>query len=312
VNSASEPEGSSFFSSDVFPPLSATVQIAFGARSRCGPRHALNEDHYLIVRLSRGQETIATSLGQDLITPRYGEYGYGMFVADGLGANGAGEAASRLALETLSHLILHFGKWNLRIDSDIAKEILERAERFYRHVDATLAEESWRAPASGLQTTLTAVFGAGNTLFFAHVGHSRAYLLRRGVLMRLTRDHTVSARAQRLPSGPLVDVNATAVDLKHILTETIGKRGVLGPSIDLEMFQLDDRDVVLVCTNGLTDAISDDVIGEVLASERSPDDRCGALVELAAAAGSQDDVTALVAQYRIAPPPAPPDALVPA
>src|SRR5262249_15749026 len=157
-------------SADVFPPSSSTVQIDFGAHSRCGPRHTLNEDHHLIVRLNRGQETVASSLGPELITQRYDEYGYGMFVAGGRGETGGG----RRALETLSHLILHFGKWNLRIDNRMAQEILERAERFYRHIDATLAEESWKAPASGLQTTLTAVFGAGDTVFFAHVGHSRA------------------------------------------------------------------------------------------------------------------------------------------
>ena len=75
--------------------------------------------------------------------------------------------------------------------------------------------------------------------------------------------------------------------------------GSVGPTIDLERFQLDDDDRVLVCTNGLTDTVDEERIAEVLASEQSPDDQCRALVDLAMAAGGDDDVTALVARYRI-------------
>ena len=98
-------------------------------------------------------------------------------------------------------------------------------------------------PVGDLQTTLTATFGAGHDLFFAHVGHSRAYLLRHGQLMRLTRDHTIGARGQtRVGVAPLMEVNLAARDLKHILTETIGMPGLIGPAIDLERLQLEDAD----------------------------------------------------------------------
>ena len=62
------------------------------------------------------------------------------------------------------HLVLHFGKWNLRIDHEIGREMMERAARFYRHVDSALVQHSDR-DAISLQTTLTAVFGAGRDLF---------------------------------------------------------------------------------------------------------------------------------------------------
>ena len=60
-----------------------------------------------------------------------------MVVADGMGS--AGEAASRLAISTLVHLAIYFGRWNVRIDEPIAEEVMDRAERFYRSVDSTLA-----------------------------------------------------------------------------------------------------------------------------------------------------------------------------
>ncbi len=75
--------------------------------------------------------------------------------------------------------------------------------------------------------------------------------------------------------------------------------GPIGPMIDLERFRLDDGDRVLVCTNGLTDVVDEERIGEVLASSQSPNEQCDALVNLAMASGGHDDATAVVAYYRI-------------
>ena len=251
----------------------------------------------MIFRLGRHQQTLASSVPG--LTAQYNEYGFAMVVADGIGATGAGEVASRLAIETLVHLVLHFGKWNLRIDDQIAKEVMERAEKFYRHIDSAVVHRQ-RKHASSLQTTLTATFGAGRDMFFAHVGHSRAYLFRGGRLMRLTRDHTIGrGGTSTVDLAPLVDVNRTARDLKHILTDTIGMRGSSGPRIDLERFTLDNLDCVLVCTNGLTDAVEEREIAEMLASESSPDSQCRELVDLAIDRGGEDDVTVLMARYHI-------------
>jgi protein phosphatase len=280
-----------------FPPLSSLVDATFGARSRRGRNHAVNEDHYLIIRMGRSQQMLLTSLPQGVIADRYDEHGYAMMLADGIG--GAGETASRLALSTLMHLVLHFGKWNLRIINDrVAQEVMGRAARFYRHVDGTVAHHGMSGTTPVPQTTLTATFSAGRDLFFAHVGHSRAYLLRHGALSRLTRDHTIgSQQSAAVPMAPLV--NVAARDVEHLLTQTIGMRGSTGPRIDLERFQLDDGDRVLVCSNGLTDAVDEASIARVLASDDAPDDQCEKLVDLALAAGGEDDATALVARYRI-------------
>ena len=284
----------------VFPPASTKVQVEFGAQSRKGATRSINEDHYVIIRLGRNQETLLTSLPEDALASRFDEYGYAMVVADGMGGTGAGEAASRLALATLVQLVLYFGKWNLRVDDGVARDIIARAERFYRHVDATMLSEGSSGPGISLQTTMTAVFGAGRDLFFAHVGHSRAYLYRNDELMRLTRDHTIGmGSTSHVNLAPLVDVNVTARDLKHILTETIGMSGARGPRIDLERFHLEHDDVVLVCTNGLTDAVDEEAVANVLASGRAPDDLCTMLVDAATKAGAEDDVTALVGRYRI-------------
>jgi protein phosphatase len=281
----------------ISPPPSATVETTFGAHSRRGKLRKVNEDHYMVLRLGRQQETLLTSLRDESIAAGFEEHGYAMVVADGTGNAGGGEAASRVAVTTLVYLVRYFGKWSLRVDDKTAREVMARAERFYRHVDGAVADERRREETTG-QTTLTATFGAGRDLFFAHVGHSRAYLFREGTLMRLTRDHTLGAR-QGLATAPLMDVNRSARDLRHILTDTIGMSGPTGPRIDLERIRLNDGDRVLVCTNGLTDCVDEETIGKTLATDQSPDDQCRALVERAFANGADDDVTALVAQFRI-------------
>ena len=287
------------FQPEEFAPLSATVKVDFGAYSRPGRTRVVNEDHYLILQLGRHQKTLMTSLPDAAISPRFDEYGYAMVVADGMGGTGAGEAASHLAIATLVLLVRQFGKWKLRVDDVEAQDIMARAERFYRHVDAAVIQQRRKGAVDTGQTTLTATFGAGHDLFFAHVGHSRAYLHRRGQLMRLTRDHTIHPnQSTSVPTAPLVDVNDAAKDLKHTLTNTIGMSGPLGPKIDLERILLEDDDRVLVCTNGLTDSVDEDTIGKILSLDHSADLQCQALVGLAMSAASKDDVTALVARYR--------------
>jgi protein phosphatase len=291
------PDITPFSAGQLFPPPSSRVDVEFGAHSCPGSLHSINEDHYLIVRLGRHQETVKTSLPSGMVANRFEEQGYAMVVADGIGGSDGGGAAGSLAITTLLHLVRYLGRWNLRIDEEVAHEIMQRAEQFYQHIDVAMAKPG-SSSRQGLQTTMTAVFGAGRDAFFAHIGHSRAYLFREGQLMRLTHDHTIGGQSPRGAVARLVDVNAMARDLTHVLTQTLGIGGPV-PAIDIERFQLDDRDVVLVCTNGLTDMVLEEALAEVLGSSRSPDEQSRTLVELAIDAGGEDDATALVAHYHI-------------
>ena len=196
------------------PHPSVEARVEFGAQSRQGRRRSTNRDHYLIVRLDRGQETLLTSLPDADAPERFAEHGYGMVLADGAG--GDGEAASRLAVTTLSHLVVTFGRWNLRISEEIADEVVDRAERFYRSIDLTLSRTGRQNPL-GLRTTLTAVYTTGSELFFAHVGDSRAYLFRDGQLMQLTHDHPVAGGSL----GGKVSDDPQEIDLP--LSDTIGR-----------------------------------------------------------------------------------------
>ena len=204
------------------PPPETTVTVEFGARTRPGPLRATSDDHYLVMRQGRLQETLMTSLPENQLARRFEEFGYGMVVADGLG--GDGETASRLAIATLVQLATYFGPGHVRVYPPIADEMMERAARYYRSVDAALSQAGY-SRQDVLQTTLTVIYTAGRELFFAHVGHSRAYLWRGDRLTQLTRDHTVSLAGAE-PGRPVLVTNGPTVrDLTHVLAATLG-----GPS----------------------------------------------------------------------------------
>jgi protein phosphatase len=280
-----------------FKPLSAVVKVDFGAHSQAGAGRPRNEDHFIILTFGRHQEVLASTLAAADLPPRFEEHGYAMVVGDGAGQEGAGGLASRIAVSMLAHLMIHHGNWNLRVDAGTAESIIRRAEWFYQRAALEVDRYS-RAEAtlSGMRTTLTAAFSAGSDLFYAHVGHSRAYLYRDGELTQMTRDHTVEQRLAQSP-GP-VPLPPGATDLGKILTDAIGA-GSGPPAVDVERLSLCDGDLVLLCTDGLTNALDDDHIAEVLMLPRAPKEQCERLVDLAVHHGSTDDITALVARYRI-------------
>ncbi|HEY0430766.1 MAG TPA: protein phosphatase 2C domain-containing protein [Pyrinomonadaceae bacterium] len=280
-----------------FDLLSATVKVEFGGLSHRGKVRPINEDHYLITRLGRDQETLLTNLPDGDVPQHFKESGYAMIVADGMGGAARGEVASRLAISTLAHLSLQFGKWNLRIDEQIAREVTERAERFVQRVGETVIEEGRTDRSkSGMGTTLTGAFSAGNDLFVCSVGDSRAYLFRRGRLLQLTRDQTYSQMLADLGQIPQHEVSTH--HLRHILTDAIGV-GAGKINVKVRHLPLLNNDLLLLCTDGLTEMVDEEEIAGVLIRDQSAQDACQKLVELALEQGGQDNVTVLLAKYEI-------------
>ncbi|HEY6509248.1 MAG TPA: protein phosphatase 2C domain-containing protein [Vicinamibacterales bacterium] len=288
---------SQLLTADDFRPLSATVQVEIGARSHRGTVQLHNEDHYLAVELARRQQVLTTSLTGAEVPARFEEHGYAMLVADGLGTTGAGAMAGRVAISTIAHLALHYGRWSLRVDPKTAEDLFARAQFFYTQADAAVMAKSRTSPAlEHMATALTAAYSAGSDLIVAHVGHTRAYLYRGGHLLLLTRDHTVEK--QLADVGRPVAIERRGQDLQHILTDAVGAGGER-PMVDVEQFKLEDGDVLLLCTNGLSDVVDEDRIADVLSMTRRSEDQCQMLVDLALEAGGPDNVTVLMAQYRV-------------
>ena len=279
-----------------FEPPSALVRAEIGARSHRGRVRQENEDHYLVLRFGRHQETLFTSLSMRDVATRFDEGAYAAVIADGIGGGGAGAVAARVAVSTLLQLALRFGQWNMRVDPQTAGEIMERLEWLYRRThEAVLTRRLPHDELARIATTLTAFHSVGADLFVTHVGHSRCYLFRNGELTQLTSDHTLRERLTIAPHP--ADVGEAMEDLKHILTDLIGARS--NPDVAVEHFQLANNDCLLLCTNGLTDMVQDEAIADVLASRRAPLEQCDQLVDLALANGGEDNVTVVLAHYDI-------------
>ena len=275
------------------------VDVEFGAVSHAGRVRKNNEDHYMVVRLGRSLEPLLTNMPADQFPDSVAEYGYGMVVADGMGGAAAGEVASRMATNLLIKLVMDTAKWGRRIDEEEADALMDRLEGYYKTIHLELINQGVINPATeGMGTTLTITYSFCSDLFVAHVGDSRAYLFREGKLKQLTHDHTV---AQKLADqGEIPQEAVPKHRLRHILTNVLG--GHDGPVItELEQIQLMDRDRLMLCSDGLTDMVSDEEIAAVFRNIESPQEVCDKLLNLALEAGGKDNVTITMARYRFAP-----------
>jgi protein phosphatase len=157
-------------------------------------------------------------------------------------------------------------------------------------------EAAQRQPElKGMGTTLTVAYVTGNVLYLAHAGDSRCYLYRGGKLEQLTRDHTfVAALVQE---GVITSEAAAQHTMRNVITNAVGgdKKGV-EPEVHKHL--LSAGDVLLLCSDGLTEMMSDEEIAkELRTGPRSPEDLCGVLVGTANARGGTDNITVVVARF---------------
>jgi protein phosphatase len=278
-------------------PAVTPVEVDLAALSHPGRVRPNNEDHYLVLRAGRYLRTWLTNLPEGSVPREFEETVYGMAVADGVGGRAAGEVASRLALTLLVDLVLDTPDWIFSLDEPELTEVFHRAAWRFRTVNAALLERARRDPAlAGMGTTLTVALSLGPVLTVVSVGDSRAYLLRRGVLHRLTRDHTLAQELADLGRLPAEDVATNA--LRNVLTGAIGLWEE-GGEPDVRCLPLADGDHLLLCTDGLTDMVDDATIAAELGRDRPAAEACQALLDLALAGGGLDNVTIIVAGYRI-------------
>lgn len=283
-------------------PFSSLVEVDFGAATDRGKVRPHNEDSFLIYRTGRYWQKLMTSLPADDLPDSYEDRAYVMAVADGIGGSAAGEVASTMALRAVVHLVLNAAKWALKFDDSRQRpteiqEAKDLAAEFMRRVDQTLTQTGERHPElRGMGTTLTASYSVGDDLFIVHIGDSRAYLYREGVLEQLTNDHTI---AQALASvGAITQEEASTHALRHVLTKAIGSQG---GQIEAEItqYRLADGDRLLLCTDGLSDMVNNEQIAEVLARQGQATAACQELVNLALENGGKDNITVALAGYRI-------------
>jgi protein phosphatase len=202
-------------------------------------------------------------------------------IADGMGGANAGEVASQLALETIGEM-QRTGTGTLDDEVREANRIVfERAGE-----DTKLA---------GMGTTVTAALASAEALHLAHVGDSRAYLRRAGSLRQLTNDHTLVDRM--VQAGEISRDEADVHPHRNVLVRALGTE----PKVDVEAMDLGllEGDQVLICSDGLTDMVTENQITAILdIAQGAPQDAADRLVRAANRAGGIDNITAIVLEVQ--------------
>lgn len=233
-------------------------------------------------------------------------------VADGIGGNVGGEMASHLAAQTVHDFMRHHDR--LPIRQRLVEAIREANNVIY---ERSLADVS----LTSMGTTIVIAAVVGNTLFVAHCGDSRAYLIRAGRAHLLTIDHTWAQEA--IEAGRLTPAQARDHPNRHVIKRFLGiseavevdtgvidiQHGPLDPD-QLHLYPKTDRlqleagDAILLCTDGLNDVVTDKEIEEV-AARHAPADAARRLVDLANKGGGPDNITVAILWYgaqRVPPP----------
>jgi PPM family protein phosphatase len=272
------------------------LEVDVGAISHQGHVRENNEDSYLVMRFGRSLENLLTNIDPGLLDQSYFMTGYGMLVADGMGGMAGGEVASRLALTKLIELIVNTSDWTLALkrEQDVTTVLERMTERFLEIDDILRKEAKSDHTLRGMGTTLTVAGAIGNDLIIGHVGDSRAYLLRGNSFEQLTTDHTLAQAL--IDAGVASRDDPASRSMRHVLTAAVGS---LGDQIDPQVrrFQLCAGDRLLLCTDGLTEAVEDEEIAQVLRESKSAQTACQNLQDLALAAGGTDNITVVLAHF---------------
>lgn len=209
-----------------------------------------------------------------------------LVVADGMGGHAAGELASATAVAVFADLDV---QKDLKPDDD---EVLGLLASAIDEAHETLGGIATEHPeARGMGTTITALAWLNTKAAIAHIGDSRAYRLRDGVLTQLTHDHTFVQTL--VDSGQITSEEAAVHAKRNLLTRALD--GLHDVESDLSVLPVRPGDRFLLCTDGLHGVLADSEIAELLASPSDPTGIVGALVDRALAGGAPDNVTALVA-----------------
>jgi PPM family protein phosphatase len=273
-------------------PRPLTVK-AFGVTDK-GKVRETNEDQFLIAELTKAMRVWQTSLPEPKL--QVGEERAHLFlVADGMGGHLAGERASALAVAAIEQFMLNSFRWFFGSGSPDEQRVLAQFQSAIRHADARILEETAAHPElSGMGTTVTMAFHLGAQLCVIHVGDSRAYLYRDHELHQLTEDHTLVADMVR--SGALRRDQVAEHQLRHTITNVVGGPE-LGVNVEARALEVRDGDRLLLCSDGLTEMVTNEAIAATLDAEPAPEAAAKKLLAQANDGAASDNITLIVVRF---------------
>ncbi|MGI5911755.1 MAG: Stp1/IreP family PP2C-type Ser/Thr phosphatase [Syntrophomonadaceae bacterium] len=215
---------------------------------------------------------------------------HGLFVVcDGMGGHKGGDIASRLAVDCIREFFLHEDKDNL-INNPIAK-LNMAIQKANQHI---WLEGKNNSECHDMGTTVTAALLIDKQLSVANVGDSSLYIMRNKKLKKITHDHTLAE--QMVNDGLLKKEEKKGSAYNHILTRALG----VEPQVEIDNFEsrLYSRDIIMLCSDGLSDMLDEKVIEAILKPDKSLEENTHILLDAALKNGGQDNITIVLVRIK--------------
>jgi PPM family protein phosphatase len=268
-----------------------TINLALYAQTDVGMVRSGNEDNFLILDLSTGRNWIASEEEPpELLTYAQGYYGSLMAVSDGMGGALAGEVASRMAVETVRDRMLQLQ----------AHEVYSRLT-FHERLRLSIEEanlqihsEGTTNPAhKGLGATFTAVAALGADVYFGQVGDSRAYMIRKNGIARITKDQSLVQ--QLIDAGQITEEEAETHSYRNVILQALGAHSTV--NVEVSKLTLCNMDTLVICSDGLSGKVHQDEILRIVHEAQDFKSACQRLINLANERGGEDNITVVIAQF---------------
>lgn len=204
-------------------------------------------------------------------------------VADGMGGHAGGQEASQIATKTITKYLQE--NW----DTDKSSQELLK-EAFKKANEAILQDQYNHSDRSDSGTTAVVVVLRQEESMVAHVGDSRLYRLRKEQLEQITEDHTWVARSVKL--GQITQEDARIHPWRHVLSQCLGRKDLQKP--DIQTLEIQSGDRLLLCSDGLTEELTPDIICDLLKSVDDCETVASKLVNTAKEKGGHDNITVIV------------------
>lgn len=210
-------------------------------------------------------------------------------LADGMGGHNAGDVASKLLVSSLGELWEKTAFASMDEVTTWLTETIQTQNDHIYHLGETYES------MSGMGTTLVALALCDHHVAIAHVGDSRAYRIEHGEIEQMTEDHSLVNELVR--SGGITEEMAANHPRKNYLTRTVGMKGEVGTELSVHPIHGDEQ--YLLCSDGLTNMISDQHIAEILSQDTPLSARVKTLIDAANFAGGRDNITVLVVDFKV-------------
>jgi serine/threonine protein phosphatase PrpC len=286
-----------------FSPWTYTInqaQLDVGAKTLQGRAHKQNEDQFLVAHLRSPLIVSRTSVPQLMQGPGGATDSMTVLaVADGVTGGGGGATASMVAIETLANVLADGWPQAQRAATTAGARqpaasiptLREELTKAFEEGNLRIQQAASQGPSPRMGTTLTVAWLYPPIGYIAHVGDSRCYLAREGVLHQLTSDHTLGQALSAL--GERVEPDSP---MHNILSRALGGGDSNDPSPDIRRINLLPGDTLLLASDGVACEVEPDALRNALTSASPAQTIANSLANMAQVVAGRDDMTAVVAR----------------